>query len=166
MKRMRPSLAVTLFLFVIWLLLTQSLALGDLLTGLLLSLGFSALAHPFLPQGVRMGRPFVVARLASGALVEIVRSAFNVGGIILLGRRARLNAQFIRIPLDLRDPAGLAVLSCIINSTPGTVWAELLPRSHTLLLHVLDLHDADWWVRTIKSRYEDPLIEIFEGGKP
>ncbi|WP_211242685.1 Na+/H+ antiporter subunit E, partial [Halopseudomonas bauzanensis] len=43
----------------------------------------------------------------------------------------RLNSQFIRIPLDLRDPHGLAVLACIINSTPGTVWVEIIPGTTT-----------------------------------
>ncbi|MBL4953526.1 Na+/H+ antiporter subunit E, partial [Neobacillus sp. YIM B02564] len=59
-------------------------------------------------------------------------------------------------------PFGLALLSCLINSTPGTVWVEILPESHQLALHVLDLHDEQWWIDTIKSRYEQPLIEIFE----
>ena len=54
------------------------------------------------------------------------------------------------------------MLSCLINSTPGTVWVEILPDSHELSLHVFDLHDAQWWVNTIKQRYEQPLREIFE----
>ena len=56
------------------------------------------------------------------------------------------------------------LLDLLINSTPGTVWVEILPEGHQLVLHVFDLHDEQWWIDTIKQRYERPLIEVFEGG--
>jgi multicomponent K+:H+ antiporter subunit E len=46
--------------------------------------------------------------------------------------------------------------------TPGTVWVEILPERHELSLHVFDLHDQQWWIDTIRERYERPLIAIFE----
>jgi multicomponent K+:H+ antiporter subunit E len=42
------------------------------------------------------------------------------------------------------------------------VWVEILPENHELLLHVFDLHDEQWWIDTIKTRYEQPIIEVFE----
>ena len=30
------------------------------------------------------------------------------------------------------------------------------------MIHVLDLVDENEWIRTIKGRYEQPLLEIFE----
>ena len=86
----------------------------------------------------------------------------SVGQLILLRHPDAVNSQFIRVPLDLRSPHGLALLSCLINSTPGTVWVDLLPERHELLLHVFDLHDEAWWIDTIKTRYERPIIEVFE----
>ena len=65
------------------------------------------------------------------------------------------------IPLELRDPYGLATLACIITSTPGTVWVDFNETSGILTIHVLDLIDTTEWVRTIKGRYEGPLLEIF-----
>ena len=53
-----------------------------------------------------------------------MRSCFNVAQIIVLRRSADVNARFIRVPLDLKSPHGLALLSCLINSTPGTVWVD------------------------------------------
>jgi multicomponent K+:H+ antiporter subunit E len=80
-----------------------------------------------------------------------------------LQRSQGVNSQFIRVPLDLRDPYGLALLSCLINCTPGTVWVEILPGTHDLALHIFDLQDEQWWIDTIKREYEGPLMEIFEG---
>lgn len=157
-----PSLRLTGFLLLVWLLLTESISPGNVLLGLAFAVLFALLARPFMPIRVRLSRPLQLGRLLSGALVEIVRSAFNVSRVILFARYERVNSQFITVPLTLRDPTALAVLSCIINSTPGTVWVDILPGSHRLLLHVFDLHDAGWWAETIRTRYEEPLMAIFE----
>lgn len=163
MKRWLPSPLMSAILLATWLLINQSLAPGHILLGLALAIGLPLLGLPLQPLGYpRVLRPVTLFRLLSWALVEIVRSAFNVSRIILFGGRGELNSQFVHIPLDLRNPFGLALLSCLINSTPGTVWVELL-EGNELVLHVFDLHEEQWWIDTIKQRYERPLIEIFEG---
>ncbi|MEH6389745.1 MULTISPECIES: Na+/H+ antiporter subunit E [Pseudomonas] len=166
MSRWLPSPILSAALLIMWLLLNQSLSPGQLLIGALLAIAAPILSRPLRPFTVVVKKPMVMLRLAGWSLKEIIRSSFNVSRIILFTRHEHLNSQFIRIPLDLRDPYGLAVLSCIINSTPGTVWVEIMPDSNDLALHVFDLHDANWWVEMIKTRYEQPLIEIFEQGNP
>lgn len=166
MRRWLPLPLMSLVLLAIWLLLNQTLAPAHLLLGGLLAIVVPLWARRLLPMApVRIYKPLVLGRLLSMALVEIIRSCLNVSRIILFTRPEGINSQFIRIPLDLKNPYGLALLSCLINSTPGTVWAELLPGSNDLALHVFDLHDEAWWVETIKTRYEQPLIEIFEQGE-
>ena len=163
MSRWLPSPLLSIALLLIWLLLNQSLAPGHWLLGAALGIIAPVLARPLQPHGAaRLRRPLALVRLLWMSGIEIVRSCFNVSQIILLRRTDRVNSQFIRVPLDLRSPHGLALLSCLINSTPGTVWVEILPDTHTLLLHVFDLHDEQWWIDTIKTRYEQPIIEIFE----
>ena len=150
-------------LFVLWLLLNQSLEPAHLLLGACLGMAIPLLTRALQPLGYPgLDRPLAFVRLMSMALVEIVRSGFNVSRIILFSRPQGLNSQFIRVPLDMRNPYGLAMLSCLINSTPGTVWVEILAGRNELALHVFDLHDEQWWINTIKTRYEKPLIEIFE----
>ena len=159
MSRWFPSPLLSVALLIMWLLMNQSVAPGHLLLGALLAVFVPLWARPLRPMvAVRIKKPLVMARLLSMALVEIVRSCFNVSRIILFTKPDGLNSQFIRVPLDLKHPHGLALLSCLINSTPGTVWVEILPDSHDLALHVFDLHDEAWWVDTIKTRYEQPLI--------
>lgn len=165
MRRWLPAPRLSAVLLLIWLLVNQSLSPGNLLLGAILAIVIPNWFRAILPVDVYIRKPLVVVRLITGSLIEIVRSCFNVSLLILFKRRDRLNSQFITIPLDLRSPAGLAVLSGIINTTPGTVWVELLPDTYDLALHVFDLHDEQWWIDTIKTRYEQPLIEIFEGVK-
>lgn len=163
MKHLLPFPIVSLALCALWLLLNQALDPANLLFGAVLGIAVPLLARRLQPLGYpRLRKPLVFARLVGMASVEIVRSCLDVCRIILFRNDNRVNSQFIRVPLTMRDPYGLAMLSCLINMTPGTVWIEILPERHELALHVFDLHDTDWWIDTIRTRYEQPLMQIFE----
>ncbi|WP_353156381.1 Na+/H+ antiporter subunit E [Herminiimonas fonticola] len=163
MKRWLPSPMMSFVLLLFWLLLNESLEPAQILLGAMLAVVVPLLTRPLQPLAYpRVAKPFLLLRLLGMALIEIIRSCFNVSWLILSPRRDNLNSQFIRIPLDIRNPYGLALLSCLINSTPGTVWVEILPDNYELSLHVFDLHDEQWWINTIKTQYEKPLIEIFK----
>ncbi|ACI92329.1 probable K(+)/H(+) antiporter subunit E [Afipia carboxidovorans OM5] len=144
-----------------WLLINQSLSLGQFLLGAGVGLvGGWAFAALELPK-LRLRRPFTILRLATMVFTDIVKSNIAVAKIILgFGSRER-SPGFVEIPLELRDPYGLAALACIITSTPGTLWVKFDEPTGTLTIHVLDLIDRTEWIRTIKSRYERPLMEIF-----
>ena len=158
-----PFPIVSLALCALWLLLNQAFDAANLLFGAALGIAVPLLSRRLQPLGYpRLRAPLTFLRLMGMAFVEIIRSCFNVSRIILLPHHRGVNAQFIRVPLTIRDPYALAMLSCLINMTPGTVWVEIFPEQHELSLHVFDLHDRQWWIDTIKGRYERPLIEIFE----
>ncbi len=163
MTRYLPFPVVSLALCALWLMLNQTLDPANLLFGAALGVAVPLLTRALQPFGYpRLRAPLTFARLIGMATVEIVRSSYTVCRLILFAKYPSINSQFIRVPLTLRDPYGLAMLSCLINMTPGTVWVELLPERHELALHVFDLHDAQWWIDTIGQRYERPLIDIFE----
>ena len=163
MKRWLPYPLVSLALCLLWLMLNQAADAASILLGALLGVVVPLLVRNLQPLGYpRLRAPLVFIRLIGMAGGEILRSCFNVSRIILAPDYSRVNSQFIRIPLTITDPYGLAMLSCLINMTPGTVWVEILDEGYQLSLHVFDLHDEQWWIDTIKTRYEQPLIEIFE----
>jgi multicomponent K+:H+ antiporter subunit E len=159
----KPPILLMIGLLAMWLILQDSLAPPQIAFGLLLSAGATLALRAARPVQPRLRRPLVALRLAARVLLDIVRSNLAVGRIILgLVRRREVRSGFLRVPLDLRDPHGLAVLAAIITSTPGTIWVDLTRDGRTLTLHVLDLQDEEQWVHTIKQRYERPLREIFE----
>jgi multicomponent K+:H+ antiporter subunit E len=90
-----------------------------------------------------------------------VRSNILVARIILRDSPGR-RPGFVRIPLEMRSPYGLAALACIITATPGTVWADYDSESSMLTIHVLNLVEEKIWIDTIKGRYERRLREILE----
>ncbi|MCS0589554.1 Na+/H+ antiporter subunit E [Massilia norwichensis] len=170
MMRWLPYPFISLGLLVLWLLLNQTVAPAHLLLGAALGIAAPLLTRRLQPLGYprlrTLAQFLALVRLLAMASVEVVRSCFSVCRIILFADYAGVNSQFIRVPLTLRDPHGLALLSCLINMTPGTVWVEILPERYELSLHVFDLHDVQWWIATIKNRYEQPLIDIFETEAP
>ncbi len=162
MKRLLPHPIASASLLVLWLLLNQSVSLGQILLGTAVAiLGGWTLSLLELVRA-RPRRLGVLANLTVLVVADIVRSNINVGRIVLgLGRKGR-TPGFVDIPLELRDPYGLATLACIITSTPGTLWVDFNETSGVLTIHVLDLTEESEWIDTIKGRYEQRLLEIFE----
>ncbi len=162
MSWLLPYPLLSASLLILWLLLNKSVSPGHLMLGSVLAVLASWAMAALRPEKPRIRRPGAALRLLGMVVADILRSNLAVGRIILRSREPGLNAGFMTIPLDLRDRHGLAVLSIIITSTPGTIWVNYNAAKGTLLLHVLDLVDETVWIRTIKDRYERRLMEIFE----
>ena len=161
MKRVPPVL--TLVLVAIWLLLNNSASLAHILLGFIIAVLLMLAAAQLRPIHPRLRRLWTAVPLILMVLIDIVRSNIGVAVIVLgLVRDRSVHSGFIDIPLDLKDPHGLAILASIITSTPGTSWAGVSEDGRTLRLHVLDLKDEAEWIAMIKRRYESPLMRIFE----
>ena len=160
MKRWVPFPLFSALLLAGWLLLNASITLSDVLLGALLAIG-AGLSLSALQSPQKLRRPRAAYVLIADVLVDIVRSNIAVTRIVLSPGLAR-TAGFVTIPLELRNPAGLAALACIITATPGTAWARFDSRKRTITIHVLDLIDEDAWRSTVKDRYERRLLEIFQ----
>jgi len=160
-RSVSPVLVVVLT--ALWLLLNQSLAAAQILLGVVLAVLFTWAASILRPLRARIRRLDIAALLILVVIRDIVLGNLQVARIVLDPRGPRtLRSGFVRIPLELRDPHGLAALAVIVTSTPGTVWAGLSETDGALTLHVLDLGDEAAVIRLIKQRYEQPLRQIFE----
>lgn len=157
------SPVLVLGLTALWLVLNQSLSPGHIALGLLLGVLLAWAGSTLRPLQARLRRIDLALVLVCIAFVDIVRSNVNVARIVLglTGKRA-VNSAFLDVPIDLKDPHGLAGLAAIVTSTPGTVWVGMSPDGRWLRLHVLDLDDEEHWIRLIKERYEARLMRIFE----
>ncbi len=162
MKRLFPAPWLSLALWVLWLVLNLSVSPGNLLLGALLGVLAPLLMAPLRPLPIRIRRPGVIIRLFFVVGRDVIISNLHVAwGVITCGSQPP-RSRFIKIPLDLHDANGLAVLSMITSVTPGTIWSELALDRSILLLHVFDLEDEAAFIEHFKSTYERPLMEIFE----
>ena len=92
MMRWLPFPVVSLGLAVLWLLLNQSIAPADVLLGAVLGIVLPLLTRSLQPLGYpRIRAPGKLVRLLGMALVEVIRSCFNVCRIILFADYKQVN---------------------------------------------------------------------------
>jgi multicomponent K+:H+ antiporter subunit E len=157
------SPAMVMVLTASWLVLNETLALAQIVLGAVLGLALAWASSTLRPLRAHVRRLDIAAILILVVLYDILRSNINVARIVLgLVRQRKVTSGFLHIPMELRDPHGLAALAAIVTATPGTVWVHLSADNATLTLHVLDLRDPDESIRFVKHRYETPLRRIFE----
>jgi multicomponent K+:H+ antiporter subunit E len=162
MRRLFPAPLLSLALVALWLVLTNPYGLGSWLMALVLGFAVPLLTQSLRPTPVRFSHPWVAFKL----LVRVGGDVIDWNLRVMrgtLGRGERMpRGGFITVPLDLRDPNGLAVLAAIMCVIPGTIWSEIALDRSALLVHIFDLKDEAQEVALIKARYERPLMEIFE----
>ncbi len=161
MKRWLPHPLLTPILTVVWLLLNNTLAPGQIVLGILLGWAIPRFTLAFWPDRVRIYRPASLLRFVGVFLFDVLVANVAVARLVLAGPKA-LNPLFVQVPLDLTNDLALSLLVNTICLTPGTVSAHLSPDRRVLWVHALDCPDPDDLVRTIKQRFELPLREIFE----
>ena len=162
MHKILPSPPLSLALFVVWLLLNQSLHAATMVFAAILAVVVPLITQGLRPAAVRMRRPGVALRLAGIVLHDLLHSALMVGRALLTRRTPEIRSAFVEIPLTVRDPNALAVLAMIFCLAPGTAWGEVSLDRSKLLLHVFDLEDEAAFIEMVRTRYERPLMEIFE----
>jgi multicomponent K+:H+ antiporter subunit E len=159
--RLLPSPLLSVFLFLLWLLLNRSVSPGHLLIAGLVAVAVPITSRALAPPRPPLRRPGTALRLLAIVLWDIVVSNLRVARGSLMSPWRKPITGFVTLPLALRDPNALAVLAIIVSGVPGTVWCELAPDASELTLHVFDLDDPDAFVSAFKARYERPLLEIF-----
>ncbi|MFC4655295.1 MULTISPECIES: Na+/H+ antiporter subunit E [Rheinheimera] len=158
-----PTPVRSLMLFVLWLLLNNSVALVHLVVGLLLAWGIPLLSRRFRLVQPALKRPGLALHYALQLLWDIVLANLQVLRLVL-GPNKNLRPGFVVFPLELENDLAVTILAGTVSLTPGTVSADVIQRDsgeRILLLHVLDASAETELIDLIKQRYEKPLKEMF-----
>ncbi|MCK7595096.1 Na+/H+ antiporter subunit E [Pseudomarimonas salicorniae] len=158
--RFLNSIRLSVVMVAVWLLLVGELSVAHALLAILLALLVPMFTDRLRERRGMPGKPMVMARLALVVLRDIVVSNIQVARLIL-GPQSRIRPGFVWIPLELGNTYGITALASIITMTPGTLSCDLTPDRRYLLVHCLNLEDAEGTVAQIKQSYERPLLEIF-----
>jgi len=150
----------SLILFIVWLLLNESVAPGHLVLASILAIGIPLLLSGAQVHRLTVQKPVKAVLYALKVLGDIVSANFEVA-VQVLGPAKRLKPGFLAIPLDITGDFPITVLASTISLTPGTVSAEVSSDQKWLYVHALHLVDEEETIREIKNRYEQPLKEIF-----
>jgi multicomponent K+:H+ antiporter subunit E len=161
LHKLFPAPVLSLALWVMWPVLNSSWSPGQLL------LGFGiAMVTPWLTESLRPDKPRLknistLVRLVLTVLWDVVTSNIEVAQRIL-GPESKIKPAFVWVPLSIRDPHGVVALACIITMTPGTLSSDLSDDRRHLLVHAFNVDDEAALIASIKTRYEQPLMEVFE----
>jgi multicomponent K+:H+ antiporter subunit E len=156
-----PAPASSIVLAVFWLVLVGALTPGQILLAVLLGVAVPMLTDRFRAVRLPVRRIDAALRLAGVFLYDLVVANVVVARAVL-GRMSRIQPRFVRVPLDIDDPAGAALLAGLVTLTPGTVSVDIDPSTRTLTVHMLLVADEQAAVRQIKTRYEARIREIFQ----
>jgi multicomponent K+:H+ antiporter subunit E len=162
LRSIAPAPLTSAVLLALWLVLARSMSVGQVLLGVLLALAVPHLTTNLRLATVHVRRPLVIVRYILTVGYDVVHSNLEVAWGVVTWRWRPRRPAFVVIPLDLRDPVGLAALSMVTTVVPGTVWSELALDRSFLMLHVWHVEDEGAFVARYKARYEKPLREIFE----
>jgi multicomponent K+:H+ antiporter subunit E len=159
--RFLPMPIHSLLLFVIWLLVNNTVAPGHLLLAT-----FLAIVIPLMTAGMqtpqpKFRRPLLTVKYILMVLWDIIVANLEVA-LLVLGPSKKLVPAFIAVPLDIQHEFPITILASTVSLTPGTVSAEISEDRQWLYVHVLHLSNKDQLIASIKQRYEQPLKEIFE----
>ncbi|WP_246065287.1 Na+/H+ antiporter subunit E [Hydrocarboniclastica marina] len=160
-RRLLPRPRLSLFLFLIWLLLSNSVSASSVFFGALLGWLIPMLSHRFWPDHTHSAHPLLMARYLMVVLMDIAVANLNVARLIL-GSPKKLRPAFVTYPLELDNDFAITVLASTISLTPGTVSSQISDDRRYLLIHALDMDSEEELIRGIKRRYEKPLMEIFQ----
>ena len=147
-------------LWIFWMLLAQDASAGTLLTGALSSALISLATAPLVPRFPRIRSARALAGYVSIVIWDIIVANLRVARRVV-GSPSALRPAMVEIPIDIRDPAVVAVLAATVTLTPGTLTVEADPASGRLLVHVLHTEDPSTVAGEIRDRYERRLKEVF-----
>jgi multicomponent K+:H+ antiporter subunit E len=161
LRKLLPAPLLSTALIGLWLVLARSTSVGQIVLGLALGLVVPLVTRA-LRVRARVRRPLALVRYIGAVAHDVLVSSFEVAWGVLAWRWRPAHSRFVVIPLELRDPVGLAVLAVVTTIVPGTVWSELALDRSRVMLHVWDVTEDEAFIRRYKARYEQPLQEIFE----
>jgi len=160
LQKLLPHPVLSLILWLIWLLLNNTVAAGHVVLGLLLAFLIPLLTAGFWPEKVRIKAPLTLLKFLGTVLWDIVIANLVVAKLIL-GRNDNLKPAFFRVELDIQNPLGISFLANTISLTPGTVSCDLSADRSYLLVHALHAENILDTIQHIKQRYETPLKKVF-----
>lgn len=149
----------SILLFVVWLLMNNSVHPGHILLAAFFAVSIPLLVNSMRDEHPKLKKPWLAVRYFFLVLRDIVVANFQVA-LLVMGPLRKLQPGFVAVPLDVSSEVGITLLASTVSLTPGTVSAEVSEDKKWLYVHALHLTDEQELINEIKQRYERPIKEI------
>ena len=159
MKSLMPMPWHSLLLLLVWLLLND-FSYGHLVLGAFLGWLIPMLTYTYVRGHPPVRRPLKMMLYILRLLLDILLANLDVARRVLLPNRY-LKPAWVAYPLSMSEDFPATLLASSVSLTPGTVSVEFSEDLTCLYIHVLHLEDEAALIGLIRTRYEEPLKEIF-----
>ena len=150
----------SLLLFVVWLLLNNSISAGHMVLAVFFAITIPLLVNSMRDEHPKILKPWLAIRYILMVLKDILPANVEVA-LLIIGPIKKLTPGFVAIPINIDSDLGLTILASTVSLTPGTVSAEVSKDKAWLYVHSLHLDDEAELIKSVKQRYEKPIKEIF-----
>lgn len=137
------SFALNVLIAVIWLLLSAEPSVAVFALGGLVGFALLAGFHRVLGSGDYARRVFALGRFAFVFTWEFLAANASVVWTVLFRARESLRPNFITYDVAGLKPFEILLLSYCLSLTPGSTTVKVTDDFQTLVLHTLDVDDAD-----------------------
>lgn len=147
----------TLFLFVLWLVLTSALNVQNIVMGLAVSYGI-ALLYTKMFKDEKVEQFSIVAAFSYLYILlkNLVISNLQINKRIL-SKKINISAAIIAVDTDLESDWKKLLLANSITLTPGTLTLDI--KGNTLFIHTLQ-YEKDMDTKEIIKEFEDAIRKI------
>lgn len=150
----------SLLLFVVWLLLNNSISAGHMVLAIFFAVTIPLLVNSMRDEHPKILKPWLAIRYILMVLKDILVANVEVA-LLIIGPIKKLKPGFVAIPINIDSDLGITILASTVSLTPGTVSAEVSKDKAWLYVHSLHLDDEAELIKSVKLRYEKPIKEIF-----
>jgi multicomponent Na+:H+ antiporter subunit E len=128
-----------ILLFIVWIGLTNSLKIDELIVGLVVAF---IVARFFTPnRELKLGKlALKYIKFLPTFLKNLIQSNIAVAKIVL-NPKLPINTGIVKLKTNLKNSYDKLILANSITLTPGTITVEL--REEELFIHVLDMSSLD-----------------------
>ncbi|MBF2716769.1 Na+/H+ antiporter subunit E [Agrobacterium vitis] len=154
-------LILNLLMAIIWVAVTGSASLHNLLFGLILSLAVVGLLREQIGGVSYLNRTWRILSLLLLFLSELAKSAWKVT-IMVLSPGLDIKPGIFAFPLSVERDFEITLLANLITLTPGTLSVDVSEDRKILYVHALDCSDPDAARRDIAEGFERKIREAFQ----
>jgi multicomponent Na+:H+ antiporter subunit E len=154
-------LIVNLLMGVIWVAVSGSATLHNLIFGFILSLAIVGLLREQVNGTTYLTHIRRMFSLFALFLVELAKSAWKVTALVL-SPRLRVQPGIFAFPLTVTSDVEITLLANLITLTPGTLSVDVSEDRKTLYVHALDCSDPEGARRDIAEGFERKILEVFQ----
>ncbi len=151
---------LVLFLTVVWIAITGSLTVANLLLGLVVAVLSLGIVRAHVSRHRLKVKPVAAVLLAGLFIKELALSAYRVA-VQVVTPKLVLKPGIFAFPLTVNRDFEITLLANLITLTPGTLSVDVSPDRRLLYVHALDCSDPVALKRDIAEGFERRIREAF-----